>query len=81
MKKDLKTFRSGLFRNTQNLANINEIISPAKYPLTEANIKLRNNKKIKNTEKIYLMTTNKKLFYSQMDFKEVNTQNLLVREI
>ena len=40
-----------------------------------------NSKKIKNTEKIYLMTTNKKLFYSQMDFKEVNTQNLLVREI
>ena len=47
IKKDFKTFRSGLFRNTQNLANINEIISPAKYPLTEANIKLRNNKKIK----------------------------------
>ena len=40
-----------------------------------------NSKKIKNTEKIYLMTTNKKLFYSQMDFKEVNSQNLLVREI
>ena len=40
-----------------------------------------NSKKIKNTEKIYLMTTNKKLFYSQMDFQEVNSQNLLVREI
>ena len=40
-----------------------------------------NSKKIKNTEKIYLMTTNKKIFYSQMDFKEVNSQNLLVREI
>ena len=40
-----------------------------------------NSKKIKNTEKIYLMTTNKKLFYSQMDFKEVTSQNLLVREI
>ena len=42
---------------------------------------LLNSKKIKNTKKIYLMTTNKKLFYSQMDFKEVTTQNLLVREI
>ena len=42
---------------------------------------LLNSKIIKNTKKIYLMTTNKKLFYSQMDFKEVTTQNLLVREI
>ena len=38
-------------------------------------------KKIKNTKKIYLMTTNKKLFYSQFDFNEVNSQNLLIREI
>ena len=38
-------------------------------------------KKIKYTKKIYLMTTNKKLFYSQVDFKEVSSQNLLVREI
>ena len=38
-------------------------------------------RKIKNTKKIYLMTTNKKLFYSQFDFKEVNSQNLLIREI
>ena len=42
---------------------------------------LLNSKKIKNTKKIYLMTTNKKLFYSQIDFKEVTTQNLLIREI
>ena len=42
---------------------------------------LLNSKKIKNTKKIYLMTTNKKLFYSQMDFKEVTLQNLLIREI
>ena len=42
---------------------------------------LMNSKKIKNTKKIYLMTTNQKLFYSQIDFKEVNTQNLLIREI
>jgi len=42
---------------------------------------LLNSKKIKNTKKIYLMTTNKKLFYSQIDFKEVSTQNLLIREI
>ena len=42
---------------------------------------LLNSKKIKNTKKIYLMTTNKKLFYSQVDFKEVTSQNLLIREI
>ncbi len=42
---------------------------------------LLNSKKIKNTKKIYLMTTNKKLFYSQADFKEVKSQNLLVYEI
>ncbi len=38
-------------------------------------------KQIKHTKKIYLMTTSKKLFYSQFDFKEVASQNLLVREI
>ena len=38
-------------------------------------------KKLKNTKKIYLMTTNKKLFYSQLDFKDVKSQNLLIREI
>ena len=42
---------------------------------------LLSSKKIKNTKKLYLMTTNKKLFYSQFDFKEVTSQNLLVREI
>ena len=42
---------------------------------------LLSSKEIKNTKKIYLMTTNKKLFYSQMDFKKVTSQNLLIREI
>ena len=42
---------------------------------------LLSSKKIKKTKKIYLMTTNKKLFYSQFEFKEVNSQNLLIREI
>ena len=42
---------------------------------------LLNSKKIRNTKKIYLMTTNKKLFYSQMDFKEVHSQKLLIREL
>ena len=42
---------------------------------------LLSSKKIKNTKKIYLMTTNKKLFYSQLDFKEVTSQNLLIHEI
>ena len=42
---------------------------------------LLSSKKIKNTKKLYLMTTNKKLFYSQFNFEEVTTQNLLIREI
>ena len=42
---------------------------------------LLSSKKIKNTKKLYLMTTNKKLFYSQLDFKEVTTQNLLILEV
>ena len=42
---------------------------------------LLSSKKIKNTKKLYLMTTNKKLFYSQFEFKEVISQNLLFREI
>ena len=42
---------------------------------------LLSSKKIKRTKKIYLMTTNKKLFYSQFDFHEVDSQNLLIREI
>tara|TARA_Y100000991_G_C21821628_1_gene284143 strand:- start:159 stop:614 length:456 start_codon:yes stop_codon:yes gene_type:complete len=43
--------------------------------------KLLKARKIKNTKKIYLMTTNKKLFYSQIDFKEVTTQELLIHEL
>ena len=42
---------------------------------------LLSSKKIKNTKKLYLMTTNKKLFYSQFNFQEVTAQNLLIREI
>ena len=42
---------------------------------------LLSSKKIKNTKKLYLMTTDKKLFYSQFDFKEVTSQNLLIREM
>jgi len=42
---------------------------------------LLSSKKIKKTKKLYLMTTNKKLFYSQLDFAEVKSQNLLIREI
>ena len=43
--------------------------------------KLLSSKEIKNTKKLYLMTTNKKRFYSQFDFKEVTSQDLLIREI
>ena len=42
---------------------------------------LLSSKEIQNTKKLYLMTTNKKLFYSQLDFKEVTNQDLLIREI
>ena len=42
---------------------------------------LLSSKKIKNTRKLYLMTTNKKFFYSQFNFKEVTSQNLLVLEM
>ena len=42
---------------------------------------LLTSKKIKKTKKLYLMTTNKKLFYSQFDLKEVTSQDLLIREI
>ena len=34
---------------------------------------------IKNTKKIYLMTTNKKDFYTQLNFEEVNSQKLLIK--
>ena len=43
--------------------------------------KLLSSKKIQNTKKLYLMTTNKKLFYTQFNFEEVTAQNLLIREI
>ena len=42
---------------------------------------LLSSKNIKNTQKIYLMTSNKKFFYSQMNVEEVTTQNLLIREL
>tara|TARA_B100000242_G_scaffold108896_1_gene75840 strand:- start:616 stop:1071 length:456 start_codon:yes stop_codon:yes gene_type:complete len=42
---------------------------------------LLSSKKIKNTKKLYLMTTNKKRFYSQFDFQEVTSQDLLIHEI
>ena len=42
---------------------------------------LLSSKKIKNTKKLYLMTTNKKKFYSQFNFKEVTSQDLLIRQI
>ena len=42
---------------------------------------LLSSKKIKTTEKLYLMTTNQKSFYSQFNFKEVTNQNLLISEV
>ena len=42
---------------------------------------LLSSEKIKNTKKLYLMTTNKKRFYSQFNFKEVTSQDLLIRQI
>ena len=42
---------------------------------------LLSSKKIKNTKKLYLMTTNKKNFYSQFNFEEVTSQDLMIRKI
>ena len=42
---------------------------------------LLSSKKIKSTKKLYLMTTNKKKFYSQFNFKQVTSQDLLICEI
>ena len=42
---------------------------------------LLDSSKVKHAKKIYLMTTNKKLFYSQLNFKEVSSQSLLIRKI
>ena len=40
---------------------------------------LLESRNIKNCKKIYLMTTNKKDFYTQLDFEEVNSQKLLIK--
>ena len=40
---------------------------------------LLESKKIKQSEKIYLMTSNQKDFYCQLGFNEVLSQNLLIR--
>ena len=41
---------------------------------------LLESKKIKQSEKVYLMTSNQKEFYCQIGFKEVLTQNLLTKK-
>ncbi len=41
---------------------------------------LLESKKIKRSEKIYLMTSNQKDFYCQIGFKEVFSQNLLIKK-
>ena len=41
---------------------------------------LLESKKIKQTEKIYLMTSNQKDFYCQIGFKDVSSQNLLIKK-
>ena len=40
---------------------------------------LLESKCVRNSKKIYLMTTNKKNFYTQLDFEEVNSQKLLIK--
>ena len=40
---------------------------------------LLESKSIRKTKKIYLMTTNKKDFYAQLNFEEVNSQKLLIK--
>ena len=41
---------------------------------------LLESKKIKQSEKVYLMTSNQRDFYCQIGFKEVLTQNLLIKK-
>tara|TARA_Y100001933_G_scaffold123904_1_gene123766 strand:+ start:179 stop:667 length:489 start_codon:yes stop_codon:yes gene_type:complete len=41
---------------------------------------LLDSKKIKPSEKVYLMTSNQKDFYCQIGFKEVISQNLLIKK-
>ena len=41
---------------------------------------LLESKKIKPSEKVYLMTSNQKDFYCQIGFKEVISQNLLIKK-
>ena len=41
---------------------------------------LLESKKIKKSERIYLMTSNKRDFYCQIGFKEVLSQNLLIKK-
>ena len=42
---------------------------------------LLDTKLIRNTKRIYIMTSNKKDFYCSLDFKEVSFQDLLIKEI
>ena len=41
---------------------------------------LLESKKIRHSQKVYLMTTNQKDFYSQLDFKKVISQSILFKE-
>ena len=41
---------------------------------------LLESKRIKKSEKVYLMTSSQKDFYCQIGFKEVSSQNLLIRK-
>ena len=41
---------------------------------------LLSSKKIQNTKKLYLMTTNKKEFYCQLNFEKVKSQSLLINK-
>ena len=42
---------------------------------------LLDSKKMKRVKKIYLMTTNKKDFYCQLDFQHVDSQDLLIKKL
>ena len=42
---------------------------------------LLNSKEMKRVKKIYLMTTNKKDFYCQLDFEDVDSQDLLIKKL
>ena len=73
-----RALSDGIFRSVLWDIVIDQNYQGKGYGKTIVNALLES-KSIKNSQKIYLMTTNKKDFYNQLDFKEVNSQKLLIK--